>query len=227
MSEVYLNEQTTFTIATRAGSPNGLTDIELTIVDVDLDAEVAGSPFTALELTSKPGTYFVTHSFNATGSYVLYLSSASQGVTDQQMGQYDVREKSNEDLSTEIDAVPDVLQIWNASTKAITENLDKTGYSLTTAERTAIASAVEAALISEDDGLSILTAIVTNIENADIASPVLVQDIKAALEDPGSVMSQALSTAQSALSYAISNSSALTALSQQISDGGATFKLLH
>lgn len=58
---------------------------------------------------------------------------------------------------------------------------DKTGYSLTSAERTAIASAVEASILNEGDGQAILNAIVTAIGNTNISQVALVAAIRSDL----------------------------------------------
>lgn len=55
---------------------------------------------------------------------------------------------------------------------------DKTGYSLTTAERSAIAAAVEASILNEGDGQAILNAIVTAIGNSNVDQVALVAAIR-------------------------------------------------
>ena len=58
---------------------------------------------------------------------------------------------------------------------------DKTGYSLTSAERTAIATAVEASLINENDGQAIVNAIVNAIGNTNLSQVALVAAIRSDL----------------------------------------------
>lgn len=59
---------------------------------------------------------------------------------------------------------------------------DKTGYALTAGERTAIATAVESAILNEGDGQAILNAIVGAIGNSNIDQVALVAAIRADLE---------------------------------------------
>jgi hypothetical protein len=61
--------------------------------------------------------------------------------------------------------------VWNAATRTLTA-VDKTGYSLTSTERTAIATAVEAALINEGDGQQLIDAILQVI-NSNLDLPTL------------------------------------------------------
>ena len=62
---------------------------------------------------------------------------------------------------------------------------DKTGYALTAWERTAIATAVETAILNEGDGQAILNAIVGAIGNSNIDQVALVAAIRADLERVG------------------------------------------
>jgi hypothetical protein len=62
---------------------------------------------------------------------------------------------------------------------------DKTGYSLTSAERTAIAAAVEASILNEGDGQAVLNAIVAAIGNSNVDQIALVAAIRADLERTG------------------------------------------
>jgi hypothetical protein len=62
---------------------------------------------------------------------------------------------------------------------------DKTGYSLTSAERTAIAAAVEASILNEGDGQAVLNAIVGAIGNSNVDQIALVAAIRADLERTG------------------------------------------
>ncbi|NRA94149.1 MAG: hypothetical protein HRU26_15975 [Psychroserpens sp.] len=59
---------------------------------------------------------------------------------------------------------------------------DKTGYSLTTSEHDAIATAIETALLNESDGRAIIDAIVQAIGNINIDQSVLVAAIVAAMD---------------------------------------------
>jgi hypothetical protein len=62
---------------------------------------------------------------------------------------------------------------------------DKTGYSLTSAERTAIAAAVESSILNEGDGQAVLNAIVGAIGNSNVDQIALVAAIRADLERTG------------------------------------------
>jgi hypothetical protein len=68
---------------------------------------------------------------------------------------------------------------------------DKTGYALTTAERTAIANAVQAAILDENDGQAILAAIVAAIGNQNISQVALVAAIRTDLERAGGKLDEA------------------------------------
>ena len=61
--------------------------------------------------------------------------------------------------------------VWGVASRTLTA-IDKTGYSLTVAERTAIATATEAALINEGDGQPLIDAIVSLI-NTNLDLPML------------------------------------------------------
>lgn len=65
---------------------------------------------------------------------------------------------------------------------------DKTGYALTSGERTAIATAVEASLLNEWDGQAILNAIVWAIGNTNISQVALVAAIRADIERTGGML---------------------------------------
>jgi hypothetical protein len=62
---------------------------------------------------------------------------------------------------------------------------DKTGYSLTSAERSAIAAAVESSILNEGDGQAVLNAIVAAIGNSNVDQIALVAAIRADLERTG------------------------------------------
>jgi hypothetical protein len=73
----------------------------------------------------------------------------------------------------------------SAIASAVWAAADKTGYSLTSAERTAIATAVEASILNEADGQQILNAIVGAIGNSNVDQIALVAAIRSDLERAG------------------------------------------
>jgi hypothetical protein len=70
-------------------------------------------------------------------------------------------------------------------TTAVWAAADKTGYSLTSAERTAIAAAVESSILNEADGQAVLNAIVGAIGNQNLSEVSLVAAVRADLERTG------------------------------------------
>jgi hypothetical protein len=70
-------------------------------------------------------------------------------------------------------------------TSAVWAAADKTGYSLTSAERTAIAASVEGSLLNEADGQAVLNAIVGAIGNQNLSEVSLVAAVRADLERTG------------------------------------------
>ena len=72
---------------------------------------------------------------------------------------------------------------------------DKTGYSLTSAERTAIATAVEGSLLNENDGQAVLNAIVGAIGNTNLSEVSLVAAVRADLERSGGKLDSIPTTA--------------------------------
>ena len=70
-------------------------------------------------------------------------------------------------------------------TTAVWAAADKTGYSLTSAERTAIAAAVESSILNEADGQAVLNAIVGAIGNQNLSEVSLVAAIRSDLERAG------------------------------------------
>jgi len=70
-------------------------------------------------------------------------------------------------------------------TTAVWAAADKTGYSLTSAERTAIAAAVESSILNEADGQQVLNAIVGAIGNSNVDEIALVAAIRSDLERAG------------------------------------------
>ena len=75
-----------------------------------------------------------------------------------------------------------------AITAAVWAAADKTGYSLTSTERQAIATAVEQSILNENDGQAILNAIVGAIGNQNIDQVALVAAIRADLERNGGTL---------------------------------------
>jgi len=80
-------------------------------------------------------------------------------------------------------------------TTAVWAAADKTGYSLTSAERTAIAAAVEGSLLNEGDGQQVLNAIVGAIGNTNLSEVSLVAAVRADLERNGGKLDNIPTTA--------------------------------
>lgn len=80
-------------------------------------------------------------------------------------------------------------------TTAVWAAADKTGYSLTSAERTAIAAAVEGSLLNEGDGQAVLNAIVGAIGNTNLSEVSLVAAVRADLERTGGKLDSIPTTA--------------------------------
>jgi hypothetical protein len=80
-------------------------------------------------------------------------------------------------------------------TTAVWAAADKTGYSLTSAERTAIAAAVEGSLLNEADGQAVLNAIVGAIGNTNLSEVSLVAAVRADLERNGGKLDSIPTTA--------------------------------
>ena len=95
-------------------------------------------------------------------------------------------------LQSRVDAIKaktDQLIFTAGNVNAIAQVVsDKTGYSLTTAEITAIAVAVEQAILNESDGQAILNAIVGAIGNQNIDQLALVAAIRADIERSGGML---------------------------------------
>jgi hypothetical protein len=88
-----------------------------------------------------------------------------------------------------IKAKTDLLTYTGGNVHARAEVVaDKTGYSLTPAERTAIAVAVEQAILNEGDGNAILEAIVGAIGNSNVDEIALVAAIRADIERNGGML---------------------------------------
>jgi hypothetical protein len=80
-------------------------------------------------------------------------------------------------------------------TTAVWAAADKTGYSLTSAERTAIAAAVEGSLLNEADGQAVLNALVSAIGNTNLSEVSLVAAVRADLERNGGKLDSIPTTA--------------------------------
>lgn len=76
----------------------------------------------------------------------------------------------------------------SAIATAVNSALDRTGFGLTSAERQAIATAVEQSILNENDGQAILNAIVGAIGNQNIDQVALVAAIRADLERTGGTL---------------------------------------
>lgn len=88
-----------------------------------------------------------------------------------------------------IKAKTDQLAFTSGNVNSIAQVVsDKTGYALTSGEKTAIATAVEAALINDGDGQALINAIVTSIGNQNIDQVVLVAAIRADIERVGGML---------------------------------------
>jgi len=80
--------------------------------------------------------------------------------------------------------------VWSTPSRTVTGgSVDKTGYSLTSAERQAIATAVEQSILNESDGQAILNAIVGAIGNSSVDQVALVAAIRADMERAGGMLS--------------------------------------
>lgn len=91
--------------------------------------------------------------------------------------------------TTAVKAKTDLLTFTGANLNAIANVVaDKTGYSLTPAERTAIAAVVEAALINDGDGQALINAIVTSIGNTNVNEVALIAAIRSDLERSGGLI---------------------------------------
>jgi hypothetical protein len=103
---------------------------------------------------------------------------------------------------------------------------DKTGYSLTSAERSAIATAVETSILNEADGQQILNAIVGAIGNSNVDQVALVAAIRADLERTGGKLINLDASVSSRLASADYNAptSAPTAASVATAVWGAATK---
>lgn len=102
----------------------------------------------------------------------------------------------------EIKTKTDAITFTGSNVNSIAQVVsDKTGYALTTDDKTAIANAVQTAILDEDDGQAILAAIVAAIGNQNISEAVLVSAIRADLEREGGALAKE-KTAKLAVSLA-------------------------
>jgi len=85
-----------------------------------------------------------------------------------------------------IKAKTDLVTIAGGYVEAVAKSVeDKVGYSLTSGERVAVATAVEAALLNEGDGQQLIDAIVQAIGNQNVDQIALVAAIRADIERAG------------------------------------------
>lgn len=92
-------------------------------------------------------------------------------------------------LDTQLAAIPTTAPpTASAIATAVNSALDRTGFSLTSAERQAIATTVEQSILNENDGQAILNAIVGAIGNQNIDQVALVAAIRADLERTGGTL---------------------------------------
>jgi hypothetical protein len=95
---------------------------------------------------------------------------------------------NNSDI-TAIKAKTDQLAFTSGNVDAIAKVVsDKTGYELTSTERTNIAAVVEAALINDGDGQALINAIVASIGNQNIDEVLLIAAIRADIERAGGLL---------------------------------------
>ncbi|MDC0088178.1 hypothetical protein OAI07_01405 [Akkermansiaceae bacterium] len=171
----------------------GLTDVIFSVFD-SAGTEVTGSPFAAVELGAK-GVYTASWTPLTGGDFIIEVSSISEGISDVS-GSVSIELVSNATLQADIAALQNLSasDVWDAASRTLT---DKEGYSLDSAEYTAIADAVQAAIINEGDGQAVIDAIVAAIGNANIDELVLVSAIRADLEREGGILNQILDASSS------------------------------
>ena len=112
----------------------------------------------------------------------------------------------------------------SAIAAAVWAAADKTGYSLTSAERAAIATAVESSILNESDGQQILNAIVGAIGNQNVDQVSLVAAIRADLERTGGKIDSIPTTAAPT---AAQNASAVWGASAKVITGGVVDTLTN
>ena len=92
---------------------------------------------------------------------------------------------ANADIAT-IKAKTDLLTFTDGNINSVAQVvLDKTGYELTTNDKTLIVNAMQSAILNETDGFNILEAIVNAIANENISETVLVAAIRDEMERVG------------------------------------------
>lgn len=131
------------------------------------------------------GTYSTTPSAIAAAVWGLARSSANAAGT---FGESNQSSPDNTGIAA-IKAKTDQLSFTSGNVNSIAQVVsDKTGYALTSGERTAIAAAVEAALLNDGDGQALINAIVTAIGNVNIDQVLLVAAIRADIERAGGML---------------------------------------
>jgi hypothetical protein len=134
----------------------------------DGTAEVASSTLTTGDLPSVPSAASVA---SAVRTELTELSNLDASVSSRLAG------SAYSAPSTPPTAGDIASAVWAAA--------DKTGYSLTSAERSAIAAAVESSILNEGDGQAVLNALVAAIGNSNVDQIALVAAIRADLERTG------------------------------------------
>jgi hypothetical protein len=127
------------------------------------------------------------------------------------------------DTATTLTNAPSVPSA-SAIATAVWAAADKTGYSLTSAERTAIATAVEASILNEADGQQILNAIVGAIGNSNVDQVALVAAIRSDLERTGGKIDSIPTTSAPT---AAQNASAVWGASAKVITGGVVDTLTN
>jgi hypothetical protein len=131
----------------------------------------------------------------ATGANVTAAQTAIVAEINANEGKIDTLQTA----ATAIKAKTDQLVFTAGNVNAIAQVVsDKTGYALTSAERTAIANAVQGAILDENDGQAILAAIVAAIGNTNISQTALVAAIRADLERANGMLDALPSAAEAA-----------------------------
>ena len=121
-------------------------------------------------------------------------------------------------------SAPSTPPTASAIASAVWAAADKTGYSLTSAERSAIATAVESSLLNESDGQQILNAIVGAIGNSNVDQIALVAAIRADMERNGGKIDSIPTTAAPT---AAQNATAVWGASAKVVTGGTVDTLTN
>ena len=163
----------------------GLTDVEFSVYTA-AGVVVTGSPFAATEILSSGVYRSAGWTPDAAGDFIIEVSSASQGIAEVS-GSVRIEEKSVTDVSNEIAGLNNIAaaDVWAVASRTLT---DKSDFELTTAEHTAIADAVQAAIINEGDGQQVVDAIVSAIGNTNLDQAMVVAAIRADLERTGGLL---------------------------------------